>query len=376
MENDLPPDIAELAKQARERIDKMEAARAVKPSGGVFSKIGELHEEGYTPAVAGTAVAVGAAKYMHGKYQSNLLANLKMIRNSVDAERNLVRTLQSGAGGISDSGKTIVDRANRSATPARGGKFRTGATSRLGTVMPNTTGVTGGVSGMSAKEKIALAKRMTAQQMVRAFSDPFNPSSYAETRTALQNPSAQVSTVEEGKGGKTRTTVTAADVKANKLLPKELSTGQKVAQNLGKSVKWVWDKWGSKWVQVPLRWVDAGMTAYNIPKTFADEQRLTQLQKEGKAGQSFLNMALGDSELRPYLAVGGKVGRVATNFATRFVPEMLGVYDAHEKLGIMYTGIIEREKSEFEKKNGRPMNKEESDALLDAISMSGISIGG
>lgn len=370
MENDLPPDIAELAKKARERIDQMEAARAAKPSGGVFSKIGELHEEGYTPAIVGTAVASGAAKYMHKTYQKNLMTNMKMVRDAVDAERNLVRTIQSGAGGISDSGKTIVDRANRSAQPARGGKFRTGATSKLGTVMPNTTGVTGGLSGMTAKQKVDLAKRMTAQQMVRAFSDPFNPSAYAETRATVQNPSVEVSTVEQGKGGKTRTTVTAADVKANKLLPKELSTGQKVAKNIGKTAKWVWDAWGNRWVQGMLVGADAALTTYNLPSVVREEEALMKMQKEGKADpNTFLNATLGDNAVRPYVAAGGKVGRLATNFYTRYIPELLGMYELPEKMTSMkqaeYKGLVDS----FTKKHGRPPSDKEAEELFRATDL-------
>jgi hypothetical protein len=70
------------------------------------------------------------------------------------------------------------------------------------------------------------------------------------------------------------------------------------------------------------------------------------------------------------------IPRTAVNFVTRFAPEMLGLYDAPENLGNMYTGILEREQADFEKTQGRPMNEEERNALLDAVSMSGISIGG
>ncbi len=373
MENDLPPDIAELVKQGQARMDEIAAKRATTPEGSIVSRMGKLKDEGYVPEIAAGVTALGTAKYLHGKYQSNLLKNIKMVRDAVDAERNLVRTIQSGAGGIEGSGKTIVDRANRPATEPKGGKFKAGATSRVGTVVPNTTGTAGGLSGMKAKDKIALARRMTAQQMVRGLYRPFTPSHFAETRAALQNPSAEVSTMEtkpETKGGKTRTTVSAADIKAGKLLPKELTTGQKIGKFLGSTApKWIWDAYSSKWVQRPLVGLDMAVTGYNLPRTIRDEETLMRLQKEGKAPDSFLNMALGDSAIRPYVAAGAKGARLATNLYTRYIPELIGAYDMMENMSKYKNQEYESNLASFVKRTGREPTPEEIQELTRATDL-------
>jgi len=369
MENELPPDIAELAKKADEQMTEISANRAAKSEGGIMSKLKEAHNMGYTPEIATGLTALGTAKYLTSKAQSNYYQNLRKVVKAVDDETKLVRSLNAKqAQPFSADGKTVVNKNRPTVSKARG------ANSRLGTVTPNTLGIKGGVSSLTNAERIALARRMTAQQMVRAISSPFEPSGYSVKNTALANPSAKVD-VRPNTGsvaGKPETiTVTAENIAKGKTkLPPVLTAGQKAGEFVQKIGGKAFDILNSKWVQRPLFWADAGYTTYNMPQRFRDEVALMEREKQGvptppDAGYTTaIREALGsDSTIRPYVVAGSGGLRLAGNYLGRYIPEMTGLWNMPEKMSSMAKRNAELEIEAEAKKRGRPLTQAEIDEI-------------
>jgi hypothetical protein len=430
MENDLPPDVAERFKEADARLAEIEAARARKGTPSLITTLSEAKDEGYLPEMAGGATAVGAAKYFHGKARSTYYESLKAVRAAADQELKLVKKMdttqpfQKAGVKLTDQKKTptqktrLLKSGNRALVPyesgakstlsnvrgasaprpfvVRAGKAAVDAvreysddtgylTHEVSAAKPAVPAVTSqAISDMTLKQKRELAKEMARKRMTR-----YAGSGYGKFAESVNDP--RVTGVNTRGKGATRKgiTVKASDVKAGKpVIPPKAPTGAPTvsvpaAPELNfaqKGFNKVLNFLNNPWVQRPLIGLDIATKAYNMPQRFRDEQALMAAEQAGgqeKYMPSFLRSTFGsDSAVRPYVAAGMAVPRTALNFATRFAPEMLGLYDAPENLGNMYTGIIEREQADFEKTQGRPMNEEERNALLDAVSMSGISIGG
>ena len=421
------PDINDLLTGIQERQQAVAAKNATKGEGGVFDTIKELHRQDYTPELITAGTAIGAGAYLTGKTRKTYLEELKRVRNAVDKERKLVSSLRNGAQPFEGKGVKITGQNKPAVQATRKLKsgnialkpFETGATSQTSSVRGASNpkpvlragfaGVTAqpavssgaawlarpavegkpaippfldrSVSALKPTEQAQLAKELTKARMSRYL--PFIGQPYAPMAAPLNDVQAEgVST--RGKGAtRTNITVKASEVKSGKptIPPKKgVIEAGKTALNFGqKALGKVSDAWNSPWVQRPLMFVDVASTAMGIPQAYRNEEALMAAEAAGTADisrPSILRNLMGQSDYRPIFAAAGRPLRTATNIGTRYIPELLGMYDMGDRLGDMNVNIINKQKTDFEKKYGRPMNKEENDALLDAISMSGISIGG
>ncbi len=441
MENDLPPDVADLFKEAEGRLRNMEAARAEKGTPSLLTQAVEAKDEGYFPEMAAGATALGAAKYIHGKARSTYYENLVAVRKAADAELKLIKQVQTGQP-FAKSGVKIVNQpkspaqktrllksGNRALVPyetgakstlsqVRGASAPTSRVVRAGTagqaaiaavreysddtgyltheVSPAKPAVAGtpevrsqAISDMTNAEKKKLAKDLGRKQMTR-----YAGSGYGKAVEGVKD--VRVTGVDTRGKGATRTNITvkASDVKAGKAnIPPKLTKAQaaKAAAEAAaagkelnfaqKALRWTGNVLSNPWIQRPLTALDVGTKLYGMPQRFRDEQALMAAERADPVSTlsrpSMLRSILGsDSAIRPYLASGAAIPRIAANFYSAYVPEMLGVYDMPENFGNMYTGLLQREQAEFEKKEGRPMTPEERNVLMDNMILSSFPVGG
>jgi hypothetical protein len=426
MENDLPPDVDALFKGAETRVKTMEAARASKGSPSLLTQAVEAKDQGYLPEMVAAGTALGAAKYLTGKTKAVYLEELKRVRGAVDKEAKLVKSLRTGAQPFEAKGVKVTNQNKPAVQATRKLKsgnialkpYETGAASQVSSVRGASNPkpvLRAGFSGVAAQpavqsgaawlakpavegkaaippfldrsvsalkptEQAKLAKELTKARMTRYL--PFIGEPYAPMASPLNDVRAEgVST--RGKGAtRTNITVKASDVKAGKAnIPpkgaaaaaasKELNFAQK-ALRMGGNVL------SSPWVQRPLMVADVGTKLYGMPQRYRDEVALMEAERNGApSSASVLRKVLGsDSAIRPYIASGAAIPRMAANFYTGYVPEMVGMYDMPEDLGNMYKNFAERDQSEFIKKTGRPMTEEEQAAQQEAMWMSTIGFGG
>lgn len=435
MENDLPPDVAEQFKGLEARTKVIEANRAEKGSRSLLTNAVEAKDSGYLPEMVAGGTALATAKYLHGKSRSTYYEGLKAVRAAADTELKMIKKLQTTQP-FEKSGVKVVNQpksptqktralasGNRAVIPYESGAKSTlsnvrGASSpvsrvvRAGTagqaavaavreysdgtgyltheVSPAKPAVAGtpevrsnAISDMTNAQKKELAKEISRKRMTRALG-----SGYGKFVDPVLNP--RVTGVDTRGKGKTRTniTVTDKDLKAGKanITPKlSAAEAAKAASAAGKelnfaqkALRWGGDVLSNPWVQRPLTAIDVATRVYNMPQRYRDEVALMEAERNGApSSANVLRSVLGsNSAIRPYLASGAAIPRMATNFYTGYVPEMLGLYDAPEDLGNMYKGFSERDQSEFIKKTGRPMTEQELAAQQEAMWMSTIGIGG
>lgn len=422
-----PPDINDLLIGIQERQQTVNAKNATKGSGGVFDTIGELHRQDYTPELLTAGTAVGAGAYLTGKTKKVYLEELNRVRAAIEKERKLVSSLRNGAQPFEDKGVKITNQNKPAVQATRKLKsgnialkpFETGATSQVSPIrgasnpkpilrggfagIPAQPAVESGaawlarpavegkpaippfldrsVAALKPTEQAQLAKELTKARMTRFL--PLVGEPYAPMAEPLNDVRAEGVATRGKASTRPSIQVKASEVKSGKptIPPKKaIMEAGKTALNLGqKALGKVSDAWNSPWVQRPLMLVDIGATAMGIPQAYRNEEALMAAEAAGTADisrPSILRNLMGQSDYRPLFAAAGRPLRTATNIGTRYIPELLGMYDMGDKLGDMNVNIIKREMSDFEKKNGRPMNEQEANALLDAISMTGISIGG
>jgi len=438
MENDLPPDVAEQFKGLEARTKVIEAARAERGTPSLLTQAVEAKDSGYLPEMVAGGTALATAKYLHGKSRSTYYEGLKAVRAAADTELKMIKKLQTTQP-FEKSGVKVVNQpkspaqktrllksGNRAVVPYESGAKSTlsnvrGASSpvsrvvRAGTagqaavaavreysdgtgyltheVSPAKPAVAGtpevrsnAISNMTNAQKKELAKEISRKRMTRALG-----SGYGKFVDPVLNP--RVTGVDTRGKGKTRTniTVTAEELKAGKAnIPPKLSAAEaakaaKAASAAGqelnfaqKALRWGGNVLSSPWVQRPLTALDVGTRVYGMPQRYRDEVALMEAERNGApSSANVLRSVFGsDSAIRPYLASGAAIPRIATNFYTGYVPEMIGMYDMPEDLGNMYKGFSERDQSEFIKKTGRPMTEQELAAQQEAMWMSTIGIGG
>lgn len=426
MENDLPPDVADLFKGAEGRLKTMEAARAEKGTPSLLTQAVEAKDSGYLPEMVAAGTALATARYFTGKTKAVYLEELKRVRGAVDKEAKLVKSLRTGAQPFEAKGVKITNQNKPAVQATRKLKsgntalkpYETGATSQVSSVRGASNpkpvlragfdGVTAqpavksgaawlarpavegkaaippfldrSVSALKPTEQAKLAKELTKARMTRYL--PWIGEPYAPMASPLNDVRAEgVST--RGKGAtRTNITVKASDVKAGKAnIPPKGAALAAAGQELNfaqKALRWGGNVLSSPWVQRPLTALDVGTRVYGMPQRYRDEVALMEAERNGAPpSANILRSVLGsDSAIRPYLASGAAIPRMATNFFTGYVPEMIGMYDMPEDLGNMYKGFSERGQSEFIKKHGRPMTEQELAAQQEAMWMSTISIGG
>lgn len=419
------PDINDLLIGIQERQQTVNAKNATKGSGSVFDTIGELHRQDYTPELLTAGTAIGAGAYLTGKTKKVYLEELNRVRAAIEKERKLVSSLRNGAQPFEDKGVKITNQNKPAVQATRKLKsgnialkpFETGATSQVSPIrgasnpkpilrggfagIPAQPAVESGaawlarpaveakpaippfldrsVAALKPTEQAQLAKELTKARMTRFL--PLVGESYAPLVEPLNDVRAEGVATRGKASTRPSIQVKASEVKSGKpTIPPKGAGVAKSALGLGeRALGKVFDVLSSPWVQRPLMALDIGSTVYGIPQAYRNEQDLMAAEAAGKADiskPSFLRNIMGQSEYRPLFAAAARPARTATNIATRYIPELLNVYDMGDDLGNMNVNIIKREMSDFEKKNGRPMNEQETNALLDAISMTGISIGG
>lgn len=420
------PDINDLLIGIQERQQTVNAKNATKGSGGVFDTIGELHRQDYTPELITAGTALGAGAYLSGKTKKVYLEELNRVRAAIENERKLVSSLRNGAQPFEDKGVKITNQNKPAVQATRKLKsgnialkpFETGATSQVSPIrgasnpkpilrggfagIPAQPAVESGaawlarpavegkpaippfldrsVAALKPTEQAQLAKELTKARMTRFL--PLVGEPYAPMAEPLNDVRAEGVATRGKASTRPSIQVKASEVKSGKptIPPKGVKEVAKSAVGLGeRALGKVFGVLSSPWVQRPLMALDIGATAMGIPQAYKNEQDLMAAEAAGKADiskPSFLRNIMGQSEYRPLFAAAGRPLRTATNIGTRYIPELLGMYDMGDKLGEMNVNIIKREMSDFEKKNGRPMNEQEANSLLDAISMTGISIGG